>query len=42
MQSLSRAFKRGNAVMIFNSVTKQIETVFKKKHTIQNLELCCS
>ena len=30
MQSVSRALRRGNAVMILDSVSKRIETVFKK------------
>ena len=30
MQSVSRALRRGNAVMIFDNVSKRIETVFKK------------
>lgn len=30
-QSVSRAFKRGNAIIEFNSVTKENVTVFKKR-----------
>lgn len=30
MQSLSRALRRGNAVMVLDNVKKSIETVFKK------------
>lgn len=29
-QSLSRAFRRGNAILEFNSITKTNEIVFKK------------
>lgn len=29
-QSLSRAFKRGNAIIEFSNVTKQFEFVYKK------------
>ena len=33
MQSLSRAIKRGNAVLYFNEVTKSIEAVWKRGST---------
>lgn len=31
IQSLSRAFKRGNAILEFNSVTKTVVAVYKKR-----------
>ncbi len=29
-QSLSRAFKRGNAILEFSEVTKKVETIYRK------------
>lgn len=33
MQTLSRAIKRGNAVLYFNEVTKSLEAVWKRGST---------
>lgn len=30
MQSLRRSIKRGNAIMAFNNLTKQIDTILKR------------